>query len=169
MRHIYRTIYDENSVAWNLQNFITEKNRRHSSILDRRRSRLSQQLFSADEFTRNIFVLRVYKNNILHWISYASGSRFLVIVSHWAVYPKEKGKKNDTTTTFKRCLYGATTRTILMKNMRIWEVNSWRMNPAAIFATARFTPYWYCAETAFYYQWIRVQRNLGHIITTTDS
>jgi hypothetical protein len=34
------------------------------------------------------------------------------------------------------------------------EVNSWRMNPAAIFATAWFTPYWSCAEYAFYYHWI---------------
>jgi hypothetical protein len=28
------------------------------------------------------------------------------------------------------------------------EVTSWGMNPAAIFATALFTPYWSCAEYA---------------------
>jgi hypothetical protein len=44
--------------------------------------------------------------------------------------------------------------------MQRCEVNSWRMNPAAIIATALFTPYWSNAEYALCYH--EIKKELRH-------
>jgi hypothetical protein len=43
----------------------------------------------------------------------------------------------------------------LITKMQRCEVTSWGMNPAAIFATALFTPYWSCAEYALCFHKIK--------------
>jgi hypothetical protein len=44
--------------------------------------------------------------------------------------------------------------------MQCCEVNSWRMNPAAIIATALFTPYWSYTEYALCYH--KFKKELRH-------